>query len=289
MTVSAKPVGRLLLMPNTLDLGAAEVPLTDVLANGIIATASRLLHWVVEDSRSARAFLNRVNKIAPLAQPLQQTLIEELPRAPKGAQRMIPGKPGARAGQARGGPRLGLGAAARARRWRPRHRPAERGRPARRGRPRRAAGGRGPRPGHPGRRAERPELDHAGHRRQRAQRPELRVPRLPAERGQPAPRPPARAGGHVQAAAADAGVHRDALPQRRDAGDRAGGAAADDAPGHQLRPDAGRRLVAVQDGGAVEGREVRRCPIACRRCSACWGERQNAVESTAPWGTSTSW
>ena len=82
--------GRLLLMPNTLDLGAAEVPLTDVLAAGVISAASRLLHWVVEDARSARAFLNRVNKITPLAQPLQQTLICELPRPPKGAPRPAP-------------------------------------------------------------------------------------------------------------------------------------------------------------------------------------------------------
>jgi 16S rRNA (cytidine1402-2'-O)-methyltransferase len=82
--------GRLLLMPNTLDLGATEVPLTDVLAGGVIAAASRLLHWVVEDARSARSFLNRVNRIAPLAQPLQQTLIAELPRAPKGSPRPAP-------------------------------------------------------------------------------------------------------------------------------------------------------------------------------------------------------
>ena len=93
MTPSDPTFGRLLLMPNTLDLGAAEVPLTDVIAGGVIAAASRLLHWVVEDARSARAFLNRVNKIVPLAQPLQQTLISELPRAPKGAQRAVPGKP----------------------------------------------------------------------------------------------------------------------------------------------------------------------------------------------------
>lgn len=93
MTTSPKPLGRLLLMPNALDLGADEVPLTDVLAGGVITSASKLLHWVVEDARSARAFLNRVNRIAPLAQPLQQTLITELPRAPKGAQRAIPGKP----------------------------------------------------------------------------------------------------------------------------------------------------------------------------------------------------
>jgi 16S rRNA (cytidine1402-2'-O)-methyltransferase len=85
-------LGRLLLMPNTLDLGAEEVPLSDVLAGGVITQASRLLHWVVEDARSARAFLNRVNKITPLAQPLQQTLIAELPRAPKGPQRVLPGR-----------------------------------------------------------------------------------------------------------------------------------------------------------------------------------------------------
>jgi 16S rRNA (cytidine1402-2'-O)-methyltransferase len=93
MTPPPQALGRLLLMPNALDLGADEVPLTDVLAGGVIAQASQLLHWVVEDARSARAFLNRVNKVAPLAQPLQQTLISELPRAPKGPQRTIPGKP----------------------------------------------------------------------------------------------------------------------------------------------------------------------------------------------------
>ena len=49
-------LGRLLLMPNALDLGAEEVPLTDVLAGGVITQASKLLHWVVEDARSARAF-----------------------------------------------------------------------------------------------------------------------------------------------------------------------------------------------------------------------------------------
>jgi 16S rRNA (cytidine1402-2'-O)-methyltransferase len=82
--------GRLLLMPNTLDLGAAEVPLTDVLAAGVIARAARLGHWVVEDARSARAFLNRVNQVAPLAQALQQTAIAELPRPPKGGHRAAP-------------------------------------------------------------------------------------------------------------------------------------------------------------------------------------------------------
>jgi 16S rRNA (cytidine1402-2'-O)-methyltransferase len=92
-TNTPRPLGRLILMPNALDLGAAEVPLTDVLAGGVIDAAAKLLHWVVEDARSARAFLNRVNKITPLAQTLQETLISELPRAPKGPQRVLPGKP----------------------------------------------------------------------------------------------------------------------------------------------------------------------------------------------------
>jgi 16S rRNA (cytidine1402-2'-O)-methyltransferase len=105
-THSSSTQGRLILMPNALDLGAAEVPLTDVLAGGVIATAAGLLHWVVEDARSARAFLNRVNKVTPLAQTLQATLISELPRVPKGPQRVIPGKPAAK-----GAPRGSAGAA----------------------------------------------------------------------------------------------------------------------------------------------------------------------------------
>ena len=34
-----------------------------------------------------------MNKVTPLAQALQETRIVELPRAPKGAQRVLPGKP----------------------------------------------------------------------------------------------------------------------------------------------------------------------------------------------------
>jgi 16S rRNA (cytidine1402-2'-O)-methyltransferase len=79
--------GRLLLMPNALDLGTEAVPLSDVLAAGVVAAAARLGHWVVEDARSARAFLNRVNRLVPLAQPLQATRIAELPRPQKGAPR----------------------------------------------------------------------------------------------------------------------------------------------------------------------------------------------------------
>ncbi len=82
--------GRLLLVPNTLDLGAAEVDLRDVLPDGVIRCAAGLLHWVVEDARSARAFLKRVGTIHPLAAPLQALQIHELPRARKGSHEPVP-------------------------------------------------------------------------------------------------------------------------------------------------------------------------------------------------------
>ena len=50
----------------------------------VIARAARITHWVVEDARSARAFLERVRRMVPLALPLQQQAIDVLPRAPKG-------------------------------------------------------------------------------------------------------------------------------------------------------------------------------------------------------------
>jgi 16S rRNA (cytidine1402-2'-O)-methyltransferase len=82
--------GTLLLVPNTLDLGAAEVALQEVLPLGVIRRAAALTHWVAEDARSARAFLKRVNEIAPLSQPLQATDIRELPRPRKGSREPVP-------------------------------------------------------------------------------------------------------------------------------------------------------------------------------------------------------
>ncbi|HPM66398.1 MAG TPA: SAM-dependent methyltransferase [Piscinibacter sp.] len=84
------PVGRLYLVPNALDFGidgASEaVPLDEVLPLGVIRIAARLEHWVAENARSARAFLKRVDRIAPLARPLQQIDIVELPRPTKGGK-----------------------------------------------------------------------------------------------------------------------------------------------------------------------------------------------------------
>jgi 16S rRNA (cytidine1402-2'-O)-methyltransferase len=84
------PHGRLLLVPNTLDLGTdTEVPLTDVLPQAVITRAAALGHWVCENAKTTRAFLKRVDQLVPLAQPLQQIAITELPRPPKGVQRPV--------------------------------------------------------------------------------------------------------------------------------------------------------------------------------------------------------
>ena len=89
VTLQSRPgPGRLILVPNTLDLGCVAADpapdLRDVLPLGAIRQAARLRHWVVENAKSARAFLKRVDAVEPLGAPLQQLHIEELPRPPKG-------------------------------------------------------------------------------------------------------------------------------------------------------------------------------------------------------------
>ena len=78
--------GRLLLVPAPLDFGCAGAlpSLDEVLPLGVIRQAAGLAHWAVENAKSARAFLKRVDALVPLAQPLQAIAIAELPRAPKG-------------------------------------------------------------------------------------------------------------------------------------------------------------------------------------------------------------
>lgn len=74
--------GRLFLVPAPLDHGLAQqVPLEQVLPRATIKTAARLVHWVCENARSARAVLKRIDALVPLAAPLQAQHIVELPRA----------------------------------------------------------------------------------------------------------------------------------------------------------------------------------------------------------------
>ncbi len=71
----------LFLVPAPLDFGCDEkTSLDEVLPDATLRVVARLSHWVCENARSARAYLNRVNEIHPLALPLQQQQIVELAR-----------------------------------------------------------------------------------------------------------------------------------------------------------------------------------------------------------------
>jgi len=73
--------GRLLLVPTPLDFGCATLAaITDVLPTTTLVAAARTTHWITENAKSTRAFLKRVGEHQPLAQPLQQQTITELPR-----------------------------------------------------------------------------------------------------------------------------------------------------------------------------------------------------------------
>lgn len=74
--------GRLWLVPAPLDFGCASTtPLQDVLPQGTLVAAAQLRHWVCENAKSARAYLKRIDALVPLALPLQQLDIQELPHA----------------------------------------------------------------------------------------------------------------------------------------------------------------------------------------------------------------
>jgi 16S rRNA (cytidine1402-2'-O)-methyltransferase len=90
VSTPASPRGRLLLVPNTLDLGAEAVDIQDLLPLGVLCQAAALQHWVVEDARSARAFLKRVQAVVPLRSPLQALAMTELPRPRKGSGQPVP-------------------------------------------------------------------------------------------------------------------------------------------------------------------------------------------------------
>ena len=73
--------GTLYLVPAPLDFGTGTaVPLNQVMPEATLQVAARLTHWIAENAKSTRAYLNRVNTTHPLAQPLQALAIQELPR-----------------------------------------------------------------------------------------------------------------------------------------------------------------------------------------------------------------
>lgn len=73
--------GRLLLVPVPLDFGCSEQSsITQVLPDATLEAAAGLTHWICENAKSLRAVLKRVEGQRPLALPLQQQVITELPR-----------------------------------------------------------------------------------------------------------------------------------------------------------------------------------------------------------------
>ena len=73
--------GRLYLVPAPLDFGCAEqAPLQDAMPLGTLQAAARLSHWICENAKSTRAYLKRIDAVAPLAVAVQQQVLTELPR-----------------------------------------------------------------------------------------------------------------------------------------------------------------------------------------------------------------
>ena len=73
--------GKLVLVPAPLDFGCAvQAPLREALPEATLIRASQLTHWICENAKTARAYLKRINELHPLAAPLQELRITELPR-----------------------------------------------------------------------------------------------------------------------------------------------------------------------------------------------------------------
>ena len=85
MTAAKKALGTLYLVPTPLDFGCdsqdMQTDLRQLLPQSTITQAAGITHWVVENAKSARAFLKRVHAVQPLVCSLQDMQITELPRA----------------------------------------------------------------------------------------------------------------------------------------------------------------------------------------------------------------
>jgi 16S rRNA (cytidine1402-2'-O)-methyltransferase len=79
--VNSPARGKLYLVPAPLDFGCDEQPdIQEALPLGTLQAAARITHWICENAKSARAYLKRVDAVVPLAAPLQEQRIQELPR-----------------------------------------------------------------------------------------------------------------------------------------------------------------------------------------------------------------
>ena len=79
-------LGTLFLIPNTLGDDARAEQLPWVLPHETIVQASKLRHWIVEDTKTARAFLKAIDTIAPLACTIQEMQMGEWRGAARNAK-----------------------------------------------------------------------------------------------------------------------------------------------------------------------------------------------------------
>jgi len=70
-------LGTLFLVPNTLGDDARAEQLPWVLPNETIIQAAKLKHWIVEDAKTARAFLKAIDTVAPLVCTIQEMQMGE--------------------------------------------------------------------------------------------------------------------------------------------------------------------------------------------------------------------
>lgn len=80
--ISSKPAyGRLYLVPAPLDFGCkTHEPIQNVLPDQTLRTAAKIMFWICENAKTARAHLKRIGEIHPLCAPLQSMQFQELPR-----------------------------------------------------------------------------------------------------------------------------------------------------------------------------------------------------------------
>lgn len=69
------------LIPTPLDLGTDSItPLEHIIPLETIRQANQITRWIAENAKTARAVLKRFGEISPLAVPIQEMQIIELPR-----------------------------------------------------------------------------------------------------------------------------------------------------------------------------------------------------------------
>ena len=78
--------GTLYLVPNTLGDEARAEQLPWALPNETVACAAKLQHWIVEDAKTARAFLKAVDSISPLVCTIQEMKMSEWRGAARNAK-----------------------------------------------------------------------------------------------------------------------------------------------------------------------------------------------------------